>query len=138
MVVLVVVVSIVAYPMVKDRLPDSFTGTLDQFGNKDSPYEPTDFGNSLGLNLFMYNGMSSANIGDGSTDEIYIIEIGEGGSFEDIVDKLKEFPQVIFTPHNAFNTIEAVDRKAKQSIEQIEFYLEKSNFKWPIPNKNSI
>jgi D-lactate dehydrogenase len=52
--------------------------------------------------------------------------------------KLKEFSNVIFTPHNAFNTIEAVDRKAKQSIEQIEYYLDQSRFKWPIPSNNII
>lgn len=40
---------------------------------------------------------------------------------------------VILTPHNAFNTREAVDKKAKYSIQQIEHFFEKGNFIWPVP-----
>ncbi|MFZ0389777.1 MAG: NAD(P)-dependent oxidoreductase [Calditrichia bacterium] len=42
-------------------------------------------------------------------------------------------PNVIFTPHNAFNTEESVRRKAEQSIEQITHFLEQGCFKWPVP-----
>jgi D-lactate dehydrogenase len=42
-------------------------------------------------------------------------------------------PNVIPTPHNAFNTAEAVDRKAKQTIQQIEYFLAHKWFLWPVP-----
>lgn len=47
--------------------------------------------------------------------------------------ELAKLPNVILTPHNAFNTIEAVERKAEQSIAQIEYFLENSRFLWPVP-----
>jgi D-lactate dehydrogenase len=42
-------------------------------------------------------------------------------------------PNVILTPHNAFNTAEAVDRKAKQTIQQIEYFIAHKWFLWPVP-----
>jgi D-lactate dehydrogenase len=42
-------------------------------------------------------------------------------------------PSVILTPHNAFNTAEAVDRKAKQTIQQIEYFIAHKWFLWPVP-----
>ena len=42
-------------------------------------------------------------------------------------------PNVILTPHNAFNTHEAVERKAGQSVEQIREFLGKGAFLWPVP-----
>ncbi len=39
----------------------------------------------------------------------------------------------ILTPHNAFNSAEAVDRKAQQSIEQIEAFRGDGAFLWPVP-----
>ena len=39
---------------------------------------------------------------------------------------------VILTPHNAFNTIEAVARKSEQSIEQVRHFLETGEFLWPV------
>lgn len=47
--------------------------------------------------------------------------------------KLSKKPNVIFTPHNAFNTKEAVERKAAQSIEQLKHFLQHGKFLWPIP-----
>lgn len=47
--------------------------------------------------------------------------------------KLSKKPNVIFTPHNAFNTKEAVERKASQSIEQLKHFLQHGKFLWPIP-----
>ena len=46
--------------------------------------------------------------------------------------QLANHTNVILTPHNAFNTIEAVERKAAQSVEQVVYYLEKGCFKWPV------
>ncbi len=42
-------------------------------------------------------------------------------------------PNVILTPHNAFNTAEAVDRKARQTIQQIEYFIAHKWFLWPVP-----
>jgi len=42
-------------------------------------------------------------------------------------------PNVILTPHNAFNTAEAVERKAEQTIQQIEHFLKDGKFLWPVP-----
>lgn len=47
--------------------------------------------------------------------------------------ELAKLPQVILTPHNAFNTIESVQRKADQSIQQINHFLKHRQFIWPIP-----
>ena len=38
---------------------------------------------------------------------------------------------VICTPHNAFNTIEAVQRKSEHSIQQILHFIEHGRFLWP-------
>lgn len=40
---------------------------------------------------------------------------------------------VICTPHNAFNTAESVERKAEQSIRQIEHLRTTGHFLWPVP-----
>jgi D-lactate dehydrogenase len=42
-------------------------------------------------------------------------------------------PNVILTPHNAFNTAEAVERKAEQTVRQIEHFRAHGKFLWPIP-----
>jgi D-lactate dehydrogenase len=47
--------------------------------------------------------------------------------------ELANHPQAILTPHNAFNTREAVERKASHSIEQIAYFLQHGYFLWPIP-----
>ena len=39
----------------------------------------------------------------------------------------------ILTPHNAFNTAESVERKARQSVEQLEAFLKSGSFIWPVP-----
>ncbi len=48
--------------------------------------------------------------------------------------ELRNDDRVILTPHNAFNTREAVDRKASQSIEQLHHFFQHGNFLWPIPD----
>ncbi len=40
---------------------------------------------------------------------------------------------VILTPHNAFNTTEALERKAGQSAEQVARYLAQRDFIWQVP-----
>lgn len=46
--------------------------------------------------------------------------------------ELQKSDRVILTPHNAFNTVEAVERKAEQSIQQIEAFLSQGRFLWPV------
>lgn len=48
---------------------------------------------------------------------------------------LAQKENVILTPHNAFNTVESVRRKAKQSVEQTESFLNQGRFKWPVPQE---
>ena len=40
---------------------------------------------------------------------------------------------VILTPHNAFNSFEAVDRKANHSVRQINHFLKEGCFLWSVP-----
>ncbi|MFC1452115.1 NAD(P)-dependent oxidoreductase [Verrucomicrobiota bacterium] len=47
--------------------------------------------------------------------------------------RLAGHPDAILTPHNAFNTTEAVERKALHSAEQVEAFLRDGRFRWPIP-----
>ena len=51
--------------------------------------------------------------------------------------ELSRHENVILTPHNAFNTSEALERKAQQSIEQVEHVLKKGTFLWPVPVSGS-
>jgi len=46
--------------------------------------------------------------------------------------KLRSHANVILTPHNGFNTVEAVARKARLSAEQVEQFLRQGNFRWPV------
>ena len=47
--------------------------------------------------------------------------------------ELTDHSRAILTPHNAFNTLEAVDRKADHTIRQITHFLQHHRFLWPIP-----
>ncbi len=51
----------------------------------------------------------------------------------DAVKELQNYPNVIFTPHNSFNTQEAVVRKSEQSAEQLQQLFETGEFKWYAP-----
>ena len=42
--------------------------------------------------------------------------------------ELKDLDNVICTPHNAFNTRESVQQKAKQSVESLKYFLKKGKF----------
>jgi D-lactate dehydrogenase len=41
---------------------------------------------------------------------------------------LLQYPNVLFTPHNAFNTIEAVRRKSQFSVNEVLYFLKNKNF----------
>ncbi len=45
---------------------------------------------------------------------------------------LREQHNVILTPHNSFNTHEAVERKCQQTVQQITAFLEKGEFLWKV------
>lgn len=47
--------------------------------------------------------------------------------------KLLASPNVLCTPHNAFNTREALARKCAMTIAQIEYFLKNGRFQWQIP-----
>ena len=49
------------------------------------------------------------------------------------VHELAQFPNVICTPHNAFNTAESVARKSAQSVEQLQAFWGHGEFLWPVP-----
>ena len=46
--------------------------------------------------------------------------------------ELARHPNVLLTPHNAFNSMESVDRKSALSIEQALAYAATGRFKWPL------
>lgn len=45
-----------------------------------------------------------------------------------MVAELSQYPNVILTPHNAFNTAEALERKARFSVEEIFYFLRERKF----------
>jgi D-lactate dehydrogenase len=65
---------------------------------------------------------------------------GRISSDEEVVStlKLKNHANVILTPHNAFNTFEAIARKARLSVEQIEHFLKEGEFLWPVVWEDTI
>lgn len=50
----------------------------------------------------------------------------------DIVRDLLTYPNILLTPHNAFNTLEAVERKAAFTVTQIQHFLKHGDFLWKI------
>lgn len=47
--------------------------------------------------------------------------------------QIASHPKGICTPHNSFNSEEGVDRKASQSVEQVDYFLQESTFIWQAP-----
>jgi len=54
------------------------------------------------------------------------------GPLAESLRRISSDPRVILTPHNAFNTREAVERKARFTVEQIHSFLRDGAFRWPI------
>ncbi|MBU0710862.1 hydroxyacid dehydrogenase [bacterium] len=50
-----------------------------------------------------------------------------------IIKELATYPNVILTPHNAFNTEEAVVRKSEQSVQQVIQFLKTGQLLWNVP-----
>jgi len=42
----------------------------------------------------------------------------------------------LLTPHNAFNTVEAVEKKARESVGAVQAFLKKGKFPHPVPNQD--
>ncbi len=49
--------------------------------------------------------------------------------------RLRGRPDVLCTPHNAFNTLEAVERKSEQSIRTLLHFRKTGQFLWPVPEE---
>jgi len=49
--------------------------------------------------------------------------------------ELARCENVICTPHNAFNTAEAVERKVEHAVRQVEAFLRAGRFVWPVPGR---
>jgi len=49
-----------------------------------------------------------------------------------LVTRLLDYPNVIFTPHNAFNSSEAVQRKSELTVQQIRHFFKNRDFLWQI------
>lgn len=47
--------------------------------------------------------------------------------------RLASHPNALLTPHNAFNTSEALARKAEQTVRQVRAFLADGAFLWPVP-----
>ena len=45
---------------------------------------------------------------------------------------MSKLTNVIFTPHNAFNTLEGLDQKVKDTVIQITHFYETGSFKWVV------
>lgn len=50
------------------------------------------------------------------------------------VRELAKRENVVLTPHNAFNTHESVERKSRQTLEQIFHFQKHGTFLWPVPD----
>ena len=48
------------------------------------------------------------------------------------IDELLSYPNVLFTPHNAFNSREALRGKAALTVEQIKHFLKHQDFLWKV------
>lgn len=51
--------------------------------------------------------------------------------------ELMKLDNVLCTPHNAFNTVESVERKSAQSVQQVAAFLESGQFVWPVPGSSN-
>ncbi len=49
--------------------------------------------------------------------------------------RLRQHANVLLTPHNAFNTAEAVERKSEQSIRTLLHFRQTGAFLWPVPEE---
>ena len=87
--------------------------------------EALELGYLSGVALDVYN--EESNIAGFLRDTSYI-DNDELDAFK----KLHRHPNVIMTPHNAFNTEEAVDKKAEQSVQQFLSWIKNGRLCWMV------
>lgn len=80
----------------------------------------------VGLDVYENEGMLAASLrsGTGSLDP----------SMQTVLE-LSRHDRAILTPHNAFNTAESVERKALQSVRQVETFVRCGEFIWKVPQE---
>lgn len=71
---------------------------------------------------------------DGETAVADALRNGGAHPEADTLRNLARHPRVILTPHNAFNTVEALARKAEYSAQQVMHFMKTGRFKWPFPS----
>jgi len=57
---------------------------------------------------------------------------GHRSEAAELVRTLGAYPNVVLTPHNAFNTVEAVERKSEMTARQIRHFLQHKRFLWSL------
>ena len=71
-------------------------------------------------------------------EKILAVSLRAGKAADDpsvrAVLELAKRPNVILTPHNAFNTHESVERKSRQTMDQIAHFREHGTFLWQAPD----
>ena len=77
----------------------------------------------VGLDVFEDEGILGASLRGSKPEE---------NEMTRTVRHLSARPNVILTPHNAFNTIEAVKRKSQMSVEQVKHFLLHKDFIWKL------
>lgn len=80
-----------------------------------------------GVGLDVYNDEPAVSVGLRSG-----VGVGRGEAAD--VLSLASCKNAILTPHNAFNTSEALNRKASQTVEQAVCFLKNGRFKWTVPD----
>jgi D-lactate dehydrogenase len=78
----------------------------------------------VGMDVFEEEGRMAALLRKGKTKNVSMLKH---------IQNLKQQDNVIFTPHNAFNTSEAVQRKAEQSIQAVVSFLGGRGFPEGVP-----
>jgi D-lactate dehydrogenase len=76
-----------------------------------------------GVGLDVYNNESALGVA---------LRAGKANRKAKTLLRLREKHNVVLTPHNAFNTVESVNRKAEQSARQVESFLKTGKFLWPV------
>jgi D-lactate dehydrogenase len=77
----------------------------------------------VGLDVFENEGNLALALRSGRASETDIVGV---------VREMLNYPNVIMTPHNAFNTSEAIKRKTQMTIDQILHFQKHGDFEWKL------
>ncbi len=89
----------------------------------------------VGLDVFENEKELAAVLRDGAKIENFEEDVRE--SLEATL-QLMEHPRAIMTPHNAFNTMESVERKSRKTAENLMAFRETGNFITPAPSPDAV